>query len=200
MEGSKGIGKQDNRWLEATMNIVRFLSTGTAILIVCGCGESRYPFDPTVPSFTVQSGAAELRASARQIQTSGQFDAIVDFSTVTLTPRGRNCLLQVDGRLVFTGTIEGTATAHTSALEFAPCSEVPTVPPGTFADVFKSEAVFVGTVDGEPARANLLYMGRVAPGGTIAGRFVFSNGIEGRLDVTARVAVGGTYQGSVVVR
>ena len=183
------------------MNIVRFLSTVTALLIVFGCGNGRDAVDPTAPSFTVQSGARDLRASAaRQIQTSGQFDAIVDFSTVTLTPRGRNCLLQVDGRLVFTGTIQGTATAHTSALEFAPCSEVPTVPPGTFADVFKSEAVFVGTVDGEPARANLLYMGRVQPGGTIAGRFVFSNGIEGRLDVDARVAVGGTYQGSVVVR
>jgi hypothetical protein len=43
-------------------------------------------------------------------------------------------------------------------------------------------------------------MGRVQVGGAIAGRFVFSNGVEGRLDVDSRVAVGGTYSGSVVIQ
>jgi hypothetical protein len=36
--------------------------------------------------------------------------------------------------------------------------------------------------------------------GTVAGRFVFSNGVEGRLDVQAVVAVGGQCHGSVVVK
>ena len=54
-------------------------------------------------------------------------------------------------------------------------------------------------MDGEPARANLLYMGRVRPGGHISGRLVLSNGVEGRLEVEAQVAVGGEYRGSVVV-
>ncbi|MFN2563900.1 MAG: hypothetical protein ABR499_02655 [Gemmatimonadaceae bacterium] len=116
-----------------------------------------------------------------------------------MTPRGRNCLLQVNGRLVFTGTIEGTATGTTRALVFAPCSEVATSPPGTFPDVFKSELRFEGTVDGKPAQANVLYMGRVQPGGQIEGRLVFSKGVAGRLEVDAQVAVGGKYRGSVVV-
>jgi hypothetical protein len=77
---------------------------------------------------------------------------------------------------------------------------VASTPPGTFRDVFKSELVFKGTVDGAPVQANLLYMGGVEPGGAIDGRLVFSNGVAGQLDVKARVAVGGEYRGSVVVK
>jgi hypothetical protein len=183
------------------MTTLRFIVAGTAVLIVCGCADGRDALAPTTPSLTTQSRSAEHPATAaRQVQTSGHFDANVDFSTVTLTPKGRNCLLEVDGTLVFTGTIEGTATAHTSALESASCAEVATNPPGTFSDVFKSKAVFVGTVDGTPARANLLYQGRVQPGGHIDARLLFSNGIAGSLVADAVVAVGGTYRGMVVVR
>jgi hypothetical protein len=183
------------------MRILRLVATGTALLVVGGCADGRNILDPTAPTPSVQGHSPELPASpARQIQASGHFDAIVDFSTLTLTPRGRNCLLRVDGQLVFTGTIEGVATGQTTALVFAPCSDVATSPPGTFPDVFRSELAFEGTVDGEPARANVLYMGRVQPGGQIAGRLVLSHGVQGRLEVEARVAVGGEYRGSVVVR
>ena len=75
-----------------------------------------------------------------------------------------------------------------------------TTPPGTFRDIFKSELVFNGTVDGAPARANLLYTGGVEPGGRIDGRLLFYKGIAGRLKVEARVAVEGEYRGAVVVR
>ena len=173
------------------MNIARLLVTGTALLIVGGCADGRDPLGPTAPTPAVQA--------ARQVETSGQFDALVDFSTLTLTPRGQNCLLQVEGQLVFTGTIEGVGTGQTTALVFAPCSEVATTPPGTHPDVFHSELVFEGTVDGEPVQANVRYMGRVQPGGAIEGRLIFSNGAAGRLEVDARVAVGGTYSGSIVV-
>jgi hypothetical protein len=43
-------------------------------------------------------------------------------------------------------------------------------------------------------------MGRVQVGGAIDGRFIFSNGVAGELDVKSVVAVGGTYQGSLVVK
>jgi hypothetical protein len=43
-------------------------------------------------------------------------------------------------------------------------------------------------------------MGRSQPGGHIDGRFVFSNGVAGRLEADAKIAVGGTYQGSLVVQ
>ena len=181
------------------MRILRLVATGTALLIVGGCGDGRGVLGPAAPALSVRGHSSGLAASARQIQTSGHFDAIVDFSTLTLTPRGNNCLLQVEGRLVFTGTIAGVATGQTRALVFAPCSDVATSPPGTFPDVFKSELSFEGTVDGEPAQANVLYMGRVQPGGHISGRLVLSNGVQGRLEVEAQVAVGGEYRGSVVV-
>ena len=183
------------------MRILRLVATGTALVIVAGCTDSHTILDPTPPAVSVQGHSPKLAASpARRIQASGHFDAIVDFSTLTLTPRGRNCLLQVNGQLVFTGTIEGVATGQTTALVFAPCSDVAANPPGTFPDVFHSELAFQGTVDGEPAQANLRYMGQSEPGGEIAGRFLFSNGVAGRLEVEARIAVGGAYAGSVVVR
>jgi len=182
------------------MSILRLVSTGTALLVVAGCTDDGTMPSPTAPAASVQArSSARVASAAGQVQVSGHFDAIVDFTTVRLTPKGRNCLLDVDGRLVFTGTIEGTAVAHTSALESAPCSDVATNPPGTFSDVFKSEAVFTGTVGGVPARANLLYLGQVEPGGHIVGRLVWSNGVAGKVDVDAQVAVGGEYRGSVVV-
>jgi hypothetical protein len=167
---------------------------------MCGGGDSHL-LTPTAPPITSRDVSIEPASSAAApVQTLGHFDAIVDFSTVTLAPKGGNCLLEVSGRIVFSGTIQGTANGRTSALEFAPCSEVATHPPGTFPDVFKSVAVFDGTIAGQPAHSNLLYMGRVAVGGTIDGRFVFSNGVAGEVDVNAIVAVGGEYSGSVVVK
>jgi len=171
-----------------------------ALLVVGACAYGHDALEPTAPSAARGPTSGRSASAAAPVQTSGHFDAIVDFSTITLTPRGDNCLLEVDGRLVFTGTIVGTATGHTSALEFAPCDQVALHPPGTFPDVFKSVATFEGTISGQPAHSDLLYMGRVQIGGAIDGRLVFSNGVAGELDVNSIVAVGGTYSGSVVVK
>ena len=185
--------------LEITMRILRLVAAGTTMLIAGGCTDGR-TLEPTAPAVPIQRQAAVAAPSAaQQVAASGDYDALVKFETLRLTPRGHNCLLVVDGTLVFRGTIEGQATGTTSALVKAPCSDVATTPPGTYADVFKSELVFKGTVNGQPAQANVLYLGGVEPGGHIDGRLVFSNGVEGRLNVSATVAVGGTYSGSVVV-
>ena len=120
------------------MTIPRLVVTGTALI-----HSSAVPMGaiPQLPPSLFEAICPGLSAEpARRIETSGSFAAIVDFSTLTLTPKGRNCLLQVEGELVFTGTIEGSGTAQTSALVFAPCSDVVTTPPGTFPDVFKSIA------------------------------------------------------------
>jgi hypothetical protein len=130
---------------------------------------------------------------------SGDFAATVDFSTVTFTPRGENCLLEISGQLVFSGDIVGAAVGTTSALVFASCEDVATTPPGTFRDVFRSELQFEGTVGGEQAEGSVMYQGGVQPGGQLEGRLLWSNGISGVLDVDAVVAVGGTYEGSLVV-
>ena len=128
------------------MRIHRLAVTGSALLIVAGCADGRTVLDPATPQLSGEARASDLaREPARRVATSGEFDAVVDFTTITFTPRGRNCLLQVNGTLVFTGTIDGEATGRTSALVFAPCSDVMTTPPGTFRDVFKSELVFEGT-------------------------------------------------------
>jgi hypothetical protein len=183
------------------MNLVRCVVTGTVLLVAAGCQNDRSPTALTAPANPAarrDAGAATQQAGP--VQAAGHYDANVDFSTLTLTPRGRNCLLEVDGKLVFSGTITGTATAHTSALVFAPCAEVATTPPGTYRDVFTSRAVFDGTVNGESAHANLLYAGETQVGGAIDAHLIFSNGVAGVLDaVDARVAVGGDYLGAVVV-
>ncbi|HUF26423.1 MAG TPA: hypothetical protein VMM18_05505 [Gemmatimonadaceae bacterium] len=183
------------------MKTLQLIATGTAFLITGACNDGHYVLDPATPELGVQNHSPDASATAaHQVETAGSFAAFVDFSTLTLTPRGQNCLLTVDGQLVFTGTIEGTATGTTSALVFAPCSDVATTPPGTFPDVFKSELAFEGTVDGEPVRADVLYMGRVQPGGRIDGRLVFHGDVRGELEAEAIVAVGGEYRGSVVVK
>ena len=182
------------------MNAPRFVSTTLVALILIGCADGRDPVVPTAPSAARSPAASVSPNAARRVQTSGTFDAIVDFPTVTLTPKGRNCLLQVEGHLIFHGSIDGTANGVTSALEFAPCAQVALHPPGTYPDVFKSVAVFDGTIAGQPAHANLLYIGRVQVGGAIDAQFLFSNGVAGALDVDAVVAVGGTYRGQLVIR
>src|SRR5688500_6979592 len=140
------------------MKTSRVVATAITLLSLGGCADA--PTTSTLPTQGLSS-AASLASAARQIDASGSFDALVDFATLTLTPRGQNCLLTVSGQLVFSGTIQGTATGQTSALVFASCADVATNPPGTFADVFKFEGTFEGSVDGEAAQANLSYMGQV---------------------------------------
>ena len=181
------------------MRMLRLVATAMALVTV-GCVDRPTILDPE-PAGSAQDPASVLAASpARRIQASGAFVALVDFSTLTLTPRGSNCLLGVDGTLDFTGTLEGPAIGHTTALVFATCAEVAANRPGTFPDVFHSELVFNGLVDGERVTANVRYMGRAQPpDGHIAGRLLLTGGVQGRLAVDAHVAVGGTYDGSVVV-
>lgn len=181
------------------MNILRLVATGTAVLIVGGC-DGREPLVPAAAAAAERGAALEVAAAASHpVDASGHFDAIVDFSTLTLTPRGSNCLLQVKGRFVFSGTIVGIANGQTTALVFATCEEVASKPPGSDPDVFTSDAVFDGTVNGEPATARVMYQGRVQPGGHISGHLLFSNGVAGKLDTEGQVAVGGEYHGSLVV-
>ena len=175
------------------MKTLRFVAAATAVFTL-GCADG--PTGPDHPAPALALGASP----ARQVQATGAFDAIVDFSTLTLTPRGRNCLLTVMGQLVFTGTIVGPAVGQTTALVFASCEDVATNPPGTFPDVFHSELEFDGTVNGDHAQANVRYVGRSEPGGHIDANLLFSRGVEGRLAADAQLAVGGTYDGAVVVR
>src|SRR5689334_20964877 len=106
------------------MSALRFVSTGLVVLTLIGCADGPDGHAPTAPAISRAPAASASPNAAQPVQTSGTFDAIVDFSTVTLTPKGRNCLLTVQGHLIFHGSIEGTANGQTSALEFAPCSQV----------------------------------------------------------------------------
>jgi hypothetical protein len=181
------------------MKIHRLVAAGTAVLIVAGC-DGGGALGPAAPTTGVSAGSVALVAGdASPVVTSGSFDALVDFSTLTLTPRGSNCLLQVNGRLVFHGAIEGVAVGQTTALVFGTCEDVASTPPGTDPDVFTSRLVFDGTVAGEPAHSKVLYQGQAQPGGHISGHLIFADGVSGVLDAEAQVAVGGTYSGSLVV-
>ena len=175
------------------MRILRLAAAATSLLVVAGCGErdAVAPLKPSSPTFAA--------VGAGQVATSGLFDANVDFSTLSLTPRGSNCLLVVKGQLVFHGTIEGAGNGQTTALVFGSCEQVASTPPGTDPDVFHSELEFVGTVAGQPAKAHVLYKGRVQPGGHIDGQLIFSNGVSGELEAEAQVAVGGEYHGTLVL-
>jgi hypothetical protein len=126
--------------------------------------------------------------------TDGAFTAAIDFSSVRTEPVGANCRLTVQGTITFTGRLAGDATATTRALVMDDCPSVASNPPGTFADVFQSELLFIGTLDGV-AVANLaiLYQGKTAIGGEITGQMRLANGRAGVLDVEGVVAQGGNY-------
>ena len=46
----------------------------------------------------------------------GDFTVVIDFDTLTLTPVDGNCLLEVQGQVEFTGTLQGSAPSATRAL------------------------------------------------------------------------------------
>lgn len=144
------------------------------------------------------STAAPLSANGK-ISAAGSFDADVDFSTLTLTPVGPNCLLEVQGQLKFSGTLKGVATGVTQALVLAPCSAVAESPPSAFKDVFKFESQFEGTVNGESVSGELTYQGITEVGGAIKANILLKNGLKGNLKADSIVAVGGSYEGFVRV-
>lgn len=124
----------------------------------------------------------------------GSFSAELDFPSLRTEPVGANCLLTVQGTLTFTGRLEGEATATTRALVFGECPAVETSVPGTFADIFQSELLFTGTIDGVAvSNLKIIYQGRTAVGGAITGQMRLGNGRGGILDVLGRVAQGGSY-------
>ena len=126
----------------------------------------------------------------------GEFTVAVDVATAVLHPVGeRACKVTVDATLTFTGTIVGVAEGTTVALVAAPCSDVATTPPGTFADVFAFVGDFAGTVADEAAQAKLGYAGATRAGGAIKALMTLSHGARALLKVDAVAGVGGTYSG-----
>ena len=134
-----------------------------------------------------------------RIHAEGAFTVIIDPSSFTFTPVHNKCLLEVDGVVCFTGTIEGEAPGTTRALVFATCEEVATNPPGTFLDVFRSELEFAGTVERIETETKITYQGITKVGGNIKAYMILSDGLKGFLKVDAIVAVGGSYTGFIVV-
>lgn len=166
----------------------------TAFLLLAGT--------PTVAAAAPGPGVGST--SARQQPASGEFTAVLDPTSLQPTPVGeRKCRLQVQGTLLFTGTLAGTAEGQTTALIDAPCPEVLANPPGTFSDVFRFEGVFTGDVAGVPVTdADLDYAGVTRAGGQIdANLRLRDEGAQATLRTTdAQVAVGGTYRGIAVTR
>lgn len=145
-------------------------------------------------------GSTTTAWAQEPLHGSGAFTVAVDFDTLTLTPVGNNCRLEVEGMAEFSGTLEGEATGVTTALVRAPCSEVIANPPGTFPDVFSSDLDFSGTVDGTPVNATITYHGTAEAGGEISAVMNLSGDLRGALRVEGQLAVGGSYQGRVVFR
>jgi hypothetical protein len=157
----------------------------------------RRPVLAALASATISVGlvaapsVTEARAVAR-----GDFTVAVNVASATFEDVGtKACKLTVDATLSFTGTIVGAAEGTTVALVAAPCSEVSTTPPGTFADVFAFVGDFAGTIDGEPAAAKLGYAGATRAGGAIKAIMTLSHGARGLLRVEAVAGEGGSYAG-----
>jgi hypothetical protein len=151
---------------------------------------------------THQPDAAQL-ASARHVDATGEFTAVVDFTTLVTRDVGKSkCEFQVRGTLTFSGTLVGEATGTTTALIDAPCADALTNPPGTFRDVFRFDGDFDGTVDGVPASGDLSYAGVTRPGGSIDATIKLraDNATAQLRTVDARLGQGGGYRGVAVTK
>ena len=155
-----------------------------------------------VATTMVLLGLAAPASADRRVPAAGGFTTELSLPTLTTTPVGaRACRLTVSGVLTFSGTLEGTGDATTTALVFAPCEDVATSPPGAFADVFRSRIAFEGTVAGDPVAADVLWVGRTEAGGAIdAVMVVDGDDVEGLLHVDAVVGQGGSYRGTLADR
>lgn len=154
-----------------------------------------------VSTFVVALAASPVAHAAPGVAASGTFTADVDPTTFTFTQQGSTCVITGQGTLVFSGTLEGTATGRTTARVLAPCEKAATSPPGTYQDVFRADLTFTGTLAGAPVEATLTYQGVTkAPDGAITGQMIFSDGLTGGLRVDAVVVQGGVYEGRLVRR
>ena len=159
---------------------------------------------PSVVTATTLPAHAARVASAQEIPAEGSFEAIVFFDTLVPRPVGNSkCEFTVQGRLIFTGTLDGVAEGVTTALIDAPCAEA--LNPdnlGAFRDVFRFEGTFTGQAAGVDAPGDLTYAGVTRPGGSIDAN------IKLRADrakvtahtVNAQLGVGGTYAGVAVTK
>jgi hypothetical protein len=147
-------------------------------------------------SRAAQAGA---HGAVEVVRASGTFDAVLDVTTFRLEPLGTRCVITVSGRLIFSGTLQGSASATTTAFEDASCEQVLSDPPGTFADVFSSTGTFTGSVGGRPVSADIVYAGRTSAGGSIDAIMRFTGDLTGVLHVDATLGVGGTYDGVLVL-
>ena len=143
-------------------------------------------------------------ASARNVDAWGAFTAEVFFNTLVPRPVGNSkCEFVVQGRLTFSGTLNGVAEGTTTALIEAPCADA--LNPanlGVFRDVFRFKGTFSGTVAGVPANGDLSYAGVTRPGGSIDANIKLrADGTNATLHtVTARLGVGGIYHGVAVTK
>jgi hypothetical protein len=177
------------------------VAVAVAVLFGSGCGDGRAVVDPGASETALRGSLSEAPALAGlPTPAAGEFQAEVDFGTLTYHSQGNHCIVQVEGSLSFTGTLVGDAPGMTTARIFASCEEVLANPPGTFPDVFRSELEFDGTVNGLPAQASMVYHGRAAAGGQIDARILLSDGLQGVLHADAQLAVGGSYTGFVIMR
>jgi hypothetical protein len=165
-----------------------------------GCVDGGAVLEPGAPAASIHSAPPKALASAGnpRILASGTF--VSQFDLVTLSPQGNHCIVQISGDLILSGTLQGTASGSATARIFAPCAELTLESLDDFRSVFRFDGYFVGTVDGEPAQAELVYQGRSEEGGGIDGKIRLSRGLQGVLHVDGQALAGGTYEGFVIRR
>ena len=157
-----------------------------------------------VAAATTHQADAGRVASAQKVDAEGSFEAIVFFDTLVSRPVGNSkCEFGVQGRLIFSGTLDGVAEGTTTALIDAPCAEA--LNPnnlGAFRDVFRFEGTFSGEVAGVDATGDLTYAGVTRPGGSIDANIKLrADGAKATLHtVNAQLGVGGTYRGVAVIK
>ena len=124
------------------------------------------------------------------------------FQVTSLTPtappeqRGHTCFIEADVVFTFEGTLEGAFAASITIMHAGECGQAG-------PEAFRSVGTFTGTVAGVAGTFDFNFQGHIDAAGNAVGELAIHRGtgdlatLHGKLTLSGRAGVGGTYEGFV---
>ena len=138
-------------------------------------------------------------ASSPPVLASGAYTVAIVPGTAELVPQGKQCIVYVETRTTYTGTLEGMSetVGPVQVRFFATCEELVASGFTGIRSVSRAEEHFVGD-DG--TELTLLLVGRTDTEGIYQGTIVVQGDLQGVLRDEGASGVAGTYEGRLVRR
>lgn len=99
---------------------------------------------------------------------------------------GAGCVVDVRQVYIVKGTLTGSFDIDFRILVHGPCGH----PPGTFTEEWIAHGNFVGSLEGDSARAGFTYTATVEGSGEVSGLIVLGQGLNGELRIRGKFSDG----------